>query len=87
MCFSASQLLDIFVLDPFLPISRDHFRHICPAIVQQLLGDACKPPQVIARKSAPSDIESKTHYLLQTCYFDTVHCSLNKIQVYFSSNL
>uniref|UniRef100_A0A667XJC6 Zinc transporter ZIP12 n=1 Tax=Myripristis murdjan TaxID=586833 RepID=A0A667XJC6_9TELE len=42
VCFSANQLVDIFALDPHLPISKEHFRQICPAIIQQLLGNACE---------------------------------------------
>lgn len=71
MCFSASQLLDIFILDPFSPISKDHFRNICPAIIQQMLGDACNPAESIARKSTPSAIESKTYYYFDF-YFESI---------------
>lgn len=60
VCFSANQLVDIFVLDPHLPISRDHFRQMCPAIIQQLLGNACESTESTTRGSPPSAIESKT---------------------------
>ncbi|XP_053355398.1 zinc transporter ZIP12-like [Clarias gariepinus] len=84
MCFSASQLLDIFVLDPFTPISRDHFKDICPAIIQQLLGDSCNPTQSIARKSAPSDIE-KYGYSSVAVLLITVGSMLGICLIFFSS--
>ncbi|XP_053486056.1 zinc transporter ZIP12-like [Ictalurus furcatus] len=84
MCFSASQLLDIFVLDPFSPISRDHFRNICPAIIQQLLGDACNPTQSIARKATPSDLE-KYGYSSVAVLLITVGSMLGICLILFSS--
>ncbi|CAB1349514.1 unnamed protein product [Coregonus sp. 'balchen'] len=57
VCFSANQLVDIFVLDPHLPISRDHFRQICPAVIQQLLGNACESTEPATQGSPPSAIE------------------------------
>ncbi|XP_012708636.2 zinc transporter ZIP12 isoform X1 [Fundulus heteroclitus] len=57
VCFSANQLADIFALDPHLPVSKEQFRQICPAIIQQLLGNACGSHQQKARGSAPTAIE------------------------------
>lgn len=60
VCFSANQLVDIFALDPHLPISKEHFRQICPAIIQQLLGNACEPSEEEkTRGSLPTALESK----------------------------
>ncbi|XP_058251400.1 zinc transporter ZIP12-like isoform X1 [Hemibagrus wyckioides] len=84
MCFSASQLLDIFVLDPFSAISRDHFRSICPAIIQQLLGKACNPTKSIARKSTPSGIE-KYGYSSAAVLLITVGSMLGICLIFFSS--
>ncbi|KAL7879982.1 hypothetical protein SRHO_G00022360 [Serrasalmus rhombeus] len=84
MCFSASQLLDIFVLDPHSPISRDHFRHICPAIIQQLLGDACDPTQSTARGSPPTDIE-KYGYSTVAVLLITVGSMLGICLIFFNS--
>uniref|UniRef100_A0A3B3UXA3 Zinc transporter ZIP12 n=1 Tax=Poecilia latipinna TaxID=48699 RepID=A0A3B3UXA3_9TELE len=57
VCFSANQLVDIFALDPHLSISKEQFQQICPAIVQQLLGNACGSLQQNSRGSVPTAIE------------------------------
>uniref|UniRef100_A0A3Q3AP10 Uncharacterized protein n=1 Tax=Kryptolebias marmoratus TaxID=37003 RepID=A0A3Q3AP10_KRYMA len=57
VCFSANQLMDIFALDPHSPISKKHFRQICPAIIQQLLCDACGSAERKAGGSPPTAIE------------------------------
>uniref|UniRef100_A0A4W6CAL9 Uncharacterized protein n=1 Tax=Lates calcarifer TaxID=8187 RepID=A0A4W6CAL9_LATCA len=57
VCFSANQLVDIFALDPHLPISKEHFRQICPAIIQQLLGNACESAEQKTRGSQPTALE------------------------------
>uniref|UniRef100_A0A1A7WJQ5 Solute carrier family 39 (Zinc transporter), member 12 n=1 Tax=Iconisemion striatum TaxID=60296 RepID=A0A1A7WJQ5_9TELE len=50
-------MVDIFALDPHLPISKEQFRQICPAIIQQLLGKACVPAKQKAQGSPPSALE------------------------------
>ncbi|KAM4718452.1 zinc transporter ZIP12-like isoform 2-T2 [Anableps anableps] len=57
VCFSANELLEIFALDPHLPISKEQFRQICPAIIQQLLGKACGSLQQNGRGSVPTATE------------------------------
>ncbi|XP_068604162.1 zinc transporter ZIP12-like [Brachionichthys hirsutus] len=57
VCFSANQLLDIFALNPHLPISKEHFSQICPAIIQQLLGNACEMAEQSRRRSPPTALE------------------------------
>ena len=64
VCFSANQLVDIFALEPHSLISKEHFRQICPAIVQQLLGDACGSTKRPARGAPPTAVESKTSSLI-----------------------
>lgn len=68
VCFSANQLLDIFALDPHLPISKEHFRQICPAIIQQLLGNACESTEQKTRGAVPTALESKTFHLIVCLY-------------------
>ncbi|XP_066514865.1 zinc transporter ZIP12-like, partial [Hoplias malabaricus] len=84
MCFSASQLLDIFVLDSHSPISKDHFRHICPAIIQQLLGDACEPSQSTAKGSPPTNIE-RYGYSTVAVLLITVGSMLGICLIFFNS--
>ncbi|XP_054621836.1 zinc transporter ZIP12-like isoform X1 [Dunckerocampus dactyliophorus] len=57
VCFSANQLVDIFALHPHLPISKEHLRQICPAIIQQLLGNACESAEPNTRRSQPTAFE------------------------------
>ncbi|KAG9274076.1 zinc transporter ZIP12 isoform X1 [Astyanax mexicanus] len=84
MCFSASELLDIFVLDPHSPISRDHFKHMCPAIIQQLLGDACYPTQSTDRAPPPTIIE-KYGYSTVAVVLITVGSMLGICLIFFNS--
>lgn len=55
--------MDIFVLDSHLPISKHHFEQICPAIIQQLLANACKSTVDSKREALPTALESKTVHL------------------------
>lgn len=68
VCFSANQLVDIFALNPHLPISKEHFRQICPAIIQQLLGNACESADQRRGGSLPTALESKTCHLMCSLY-------------------
>lgn len=72
VCFSANQLVDIFALDPHLPISKEHFRQICPAIIQQLLGNACESEEQQTRGSLPTALESKMLYLIVSLHKPTL---------------
>lgn len=83
VCFSANQLVDIFALDPHLPISKEHFRQICPAIIQQLLGNACESAEQKTRGSQPTALESKTFYLIVSLY--KPQSQMNTNFVYFST--
>ncbi|XP_056440680.1 zinc transporter ZIP12-like isoform X2 [Gadus chalcogrammus] len=56
-CFSAYQLVDIFAMDSRSPISKDSFSHICPAIIQQLLGNACQSSEQASRAAPPTAME------------------------------
>ncbi|XP_029313283.1 zinc transporter ZIP12-like isoform X1 [Cottoperca gobio] len=57
VCFSANQLVDIFALNHHLPISKEHFSQMCPAIIQQLLGNACESAEEKRRGSLPTALE------------------------------
>ncbi|XP_014036221.1 zinc transporter ZIP12 isoform X2 [Salmo salar] len=84
VCYSANQLVDIFVLDPHLPISRDHFRQICPAVIQQLLGNACESTEPATRGSPPSATE-KYGYSTAAVLLITVGSMLGICLIFFNS--
>lgn len=85
VCFSANQLVDIFALNPHLPISKEHFRQICPAIIQQLLGNACESAEQKKRGPLPTALESKTFYLMVSLY--TLQSLINAISYWFMTYL
>uniref|UniRef100_A0A673WC29 Zinc transporter ZIP12 n=1 Tax=Salmo trutta TaxID=8032 RepID=A0A673WC29_SALTR len=84
VCYSANQLVDIFVLDPHLPISRDHFRQICPAVIQQLLGNACESTEPATRGSPPGATE-KYGYSTAAVLLITVGSMLGICLIFFNS--
>ncbi|XP_051267184.1 zinc transporter ZIP12-like isoform X1 [Dicentrarchus labrax] len=84
VCFSANQLVDIFALNPHLPISKEHFRQICPAIIQQLLGNACESAEQKRRGSLPTALE-KYGYSTAAVLLITVGSMLGICLIFFSS--
>ncbi|XP_047424806.1 zinc transporter ZIP12-like [Mugil cephalus] len=83
-CFSANQLVDIFALGPHLPISKEHFRQICPAIIQQLLGNACEPAEPKTRGSLPTPLE-KYGYSTAAVLLITVGSMFGICLIFFNS--
>ncbi|XP_018549158.1 LOW QUALITY PROTEIN: zinc transporter ZIP12 [Lates calcarifer] len=84
VCFSANQLVDIFALDPHLPISKEHFRQICPAIIQQLLGNACESAEQKTRGSQPTALE-KYGYSTAAVLLITVGSMFGICLIFFNS--
>ncbi|XP_055007117.1 zinc transporter ZIP12 isoform X2 [Boleophthalmus pectinirostris] len=84
VCFSANQLVDIFALDPYLPISKDHFRQICPAIIQQLLGNACESAESNTRGPQPTALE-KYGYSTIAVLLITLGSMLGTCLIFFHS--
>ncbi|XP_040921962.1 zinc transporter ZIP12-like isoform X5 [Toxotes jaculatrix] len=84
VCFSANQLVDIFALDPHLPISKEHFRQICPAIIQQLLGNACESAEQKTRGSLPTALE-KYGYSTAAVLLITVGSMFGICLIFFNS--
>ncbi|KAM8881377.1 zinc transporter ZIP12-like isoform 2-T2 [Synchiropus picturatus] len=84
VCFSANQLVDIFALDPLLPISTEHFRQVCPAIIQQLLGNACVLVEEKTRGALPTDLE-KYGYSTAAVLLVTLGSMLGICLIFFNS--
>ncbi|XP_023649139.2 zinc transporter ZIP12 [Paramormyrops kingsleyae] len=84
VCFSASQLVEIFVLKHQRPISKEHFGNICPAVVQQMLDHACSSAAHAGHGPAPSTME-KYGYSTAAVLLVTVSSMLGTALVFFNS--
>nr|XP_040023037.1 zinc transporter ZIP12-like [Gasterosteus aculeatus aculeatus] len=84
VCYSADQMLDIFVLNPQSPISKEHFRQMCPAIIQQLLGNACESAERNRRESPPTALE-RYGYSTAAVLLITVGSMLGICLIFFNS--
>ncbi|KAJ3611262.1 hypothetical protein NHX12_021278 [Muraenolepis orangiensis] len=83
VCFSANQLVDIFALDSHSPISKGHFSQMCPAIIQQLLGNSCQSSE--ASRGAPPTALEKYGYSTAAVLFITLGSMVGVCLIFFSS--
>ncbi|XP_077410472.1 zinc transporter ZIP12-like [Vanacampus margaritifer] len=85
VCFSANQLVYIFAADPQLPISKEHFGQICPAIIQQLLGNACDSAERNTRGSQQPTAFEKYGYSTAAVLLITLGSMLGICLIFFNS--